>query len=220
MISDIDRRNLLNLNPELNVLSIPAGIDSSLLRLEKKETIPFSLVHVGHTDWYPNYDGLNWFVSEVMPELVIRLPEIKLFIYGGGKTKDFKVPPPLKKYVQVVGYVENLWEELKDKSLAIVPLRIGSGIRLKILELLATGTNLITTSIGMEGIDIKDGQEVIVANSKEEFKERIINFFYNGYDRKSLCENGRKFINDNYVWKRITERFETEYEKLLSYLNS
>jgi glycosyltransferase involved in cell wall biosynthesis len=211
MISEVDKNNLLSLNPTLNVINIPAGVESSLLEIKKKEVIPYSLVHIGHTDWYPNSDGLNWFISDVMPELVKKLPQIKLFIYGGGNTYKFPVPTKLKENIHVVGYVENLWEELQDKALAIVPLRIGSGIRMKILELLATGTNVITTSVGFEGINLNDEEEIIVANSKIEFCQKIVQYFNNHFNTKLMSQNGRNFVANNYTWNDIATLFEDAY---------
>jgi glycosyltransferase involved in cell wall biosynthesis len=139
------------------------------------------------------------------------LPQIKLFIYGGGNTYKFPVPTKLKENIHVVGYVENLWEELQDKALAIVPLRIGSGIRMKILELLATGTNVITTSVGFEGINLNDEEEIIVANSKIEFCQKIVQYFNNHFNTTLMSQNGRNFVANNYTWNDIATLFEDAY---------
>jgi len=215
MISEEDKNSLLSFNPSLNVIAITAGIDENLLSFEKKEVIPYSLVHIGHTDWYPNYDGLLWFCENVMIEIIKILPEIKLFIYGGGNTHKFPIPKKLSNYVINKGFVPDLWSELQDKALAIVPLRIGGGIRIKILELLATGTNIITTSIGKEGIDITDGKEIIVADDAQMFKEKIIQYFQGSFDNKVITNRGKEFIKNNYLWNNIAARFESEYTKLI-----
>jgi len=215
MISKIDKKELLKFNPEVNVISIPAGVDNTLLEIPKKEVIPYSLVHIGHTDWYPNYDALNWFINEIFADLVREIPTMQLFIYGGGNTYKFPIPSRLKKYIRVIGFVENLWKELQDKALAVVPLRIGSGIRLKILELLSTGTIVITTSIGKEGIDVENAKELLIANSKEEIIKKILDFFQGRYDVVKLRENGRKLIAENYTWSVIAAKFEKVYYELI-----
>lgn len=215
MISEEDKNSLLSFNPSLNVKAIPAGIDENLLNFTKKEIIPYSIVHIGHTDWYPNYDALLWFCENVMIDIIQIFPEIKLFIYGGGNTYKFPIPQKLKNYVINKGFVLDLWSELQDKALAIVPLRIGGGIRIKILELLATGTNTITTSIGKEGIDITDGKEVIVADDSLMFKEKIIQYFQGGFDNDVIATRGKEFIKKNYLWSKIVAKFESEYTKLI-----
>lgn len=215
MISNIDKKELLKFNPKVNVVSIPAGVDNTLLEIPKKEVIPYSLVHIGHTDWYPNYDALNWFINEVFHDLVREIPAMQLFIYGGGNTYKFPIPLSLKKNIRVIGFVENPWKELQDKALAVVPLRIGSGIRLKILELLSTGTNVITTSIGKEGIDVEHGKELLIADSKEEIFQKILEFFQGKYDVVKLRENGKKLIAENYTWSGIAAKFEKVYDELI-----
>jgi len=215
MISEEDKNSLLSLNPSLNVKAIPAGIDENLLNFTKKEIIPYSIVHIGHTDWYPNYDALLWFCENVMIDIIQIFPEIKLFIYGGGNTYKFPIPQKLKNYVINKGFVIDLWSELQDKALAIVPLRIGGGIRIKILELLATGTNTITTSIGKEGIDITDGKEVIVADDSLMFKEKIIQYFQGSFENDVIATRGKEFIKKNYLWSKIVAKFESEYTKLI-----
>jgi glycosyltransferase involved in cell wall biosynthesis len=215
MISEDDKNSLLGLNPSLNVKAIPAGIDENLLSFKKKDVIPYSLVHIGHTDWYPNYDGLLWFCENVMIEIIKVLPEIKLFIYGGGNTYKFPIPKKLSNYVINKGFVNDIWKELQDKALAIVPLRIGGGIRIKILELLATGTNIITTSVGKEGIDIIDSKEVIVADDSQMFQQKIIQYFNGHFENESIADRGKEFIKKNYLWNKIASRFESEYTELI-----
>jgi len=215
MISNIDKKELLKFNPDINVISIPAGVDNTLLEIPKKEVIPYSLVHIGHTDWYPNYDALNWFINEVFPGLIREIPAVQLFIYGGGNTYKFPIPKKLRNNVVNKGFVSDLWSELQDKALAIVPLRIGGGIRIKILELLASGTNIITTSIGKEGIDVKNGKELLIADSKEEIIQKILDFFQGKYDVNKLRENGKKLIVENYTWAVIAAKFEKVYNELI-----
>jgi len=216
MISESDESKLKEMNPNIKTTVIPAGVNEELFKYEKKNIIPYSLVHIGQTDWYPNLDGLNWFVRDVFPELIKLEPRIKLFIYGGGNTKNYKVPKFLENNIEVVGFVENLWEHLENKALAVIPLRIGGGIRIKILELLAGGTNIITTDIGKEGIAVKDNRELIIANSKEEFVKKILGYFNNDYDSNQLTINGREFIKKYYTWDKIALAFDKMYKSLVN----
>lgn len=215
MISRQDEIELKKLNPAINTKYIPAGIDTSLLEYKKKEEIAFSLVHIGHTDWLPNYDSLKWFLSDIMPRLINQESKIHLYVYGGGNTKDFPVPQNVKDNVTIVGFVDNIWKEVLEKELAVVPLRIGGGIRIKILEMLAVGENIITTSIGKEGIDIFNEQEVLIADDADNFVKKILNFFSGKHDKDRMRINGKEFIKNNYTWNEIIKRFEAEYTYLL-----
>lgn len=215
MISETDEIRIKELNPKINVTSIPAGVESRLLEYNSTDIIPYSLVHIGHTDWFPNYDGLSWFVSKILPEIIKVYPQTTLYIYGGGKTSKFSVPSSVKQNVKIIGFVDNLWEEIIDKSLAIVPLRIGSGIRIKILELLAVGIPIVSTSIGKEGIDVVNDEHVLVADLEKEFINKILNFFNGIYDSESLIINGKKLISEKYTWDVIAEKIEKLYLSLI-----
>lgn len=163
MISEMDVRRLQRIEPALDAVAIPAGIESELLEYEHMETIPFSLVHMGHLDWYPNLDGLNWFINSIFPRVVDEYPATTLYVYGGGDQRGLLIPEKVRDNIKIMGYVDNIWKEILNKTLAIVPLRIGSGIRLKILEMLAVGMPIITTPIGKEGIEVQDNEHLLIA---------------------------------------------------------
>lgn len=216
MISKTDENELLKLNSDANTITIPPGIDPDLLGYKRKEVIPFSLVHIGHIDWYPNFDSLSWLITEIIPALVKINQNYHLYIYGGGKSKSVKIPDELRNNITNKGYVDNLWDELGNKALAIVPLRIGGGIRIKILEMLAVGMNILTTSVGCEGIEIIHKKHLLIADSKNEIINEVVSFFNGDYNTDQLRINGRTFISQNYIWDVIAENFEKEYMKLLS----
>ncbi|MGA8263301.1 MAG: glycosyltransferase family 4 protein [Ignavibacteriaceae bacterium] len=215
MITRKDEEEILSLNSSIKTTVISAGVEKSLLNLAvgvPKERC--SLFHLGPLEWLPNLDGLQWFVERIFPKIIEKFPDVRLYIYGKD-SENFEVSALLSKNIMKVGYVENLWAELKNKQLCVVPLRIGSGIRLKILELLAQGHNIVTTSIGKEGIDATDGKELIVADSESEFVEKIEAYFNGGYNNNELSLNSVELIKKKYCWETIGAHFEEEYLKLL-----
>ena len=153
--------------------------------------------------------------QEIFPLLINQYPQCKLYVYGGGNTKNFPVPQELSGNIIIVGYVENLWQEIQDKAIAVVPLRIGGGIRIKILEFLATGQIIITTSIGKEGIDVSNMQHLIIADTVEDFVQRIIDLFENRINTDNMIINGKNYIRENYIWQVIAKKIENEYKNLM-----
>jgi glycosyltransferase involved in cell wall biosynthesis len=216
MMSDEDEKQLKILNPNVKSIVIPLGIEKELLSISKGEPQPFSLVHIGSLQWYPNREGLDWFLNDIFPEVLKKYPHAKLYLYGGGVPQNFHLPENIKQNVIVKGFVEDIWKELKDKSLAVIPLRIGSGIRVKIMEMLAVGINIITTSLGKEGLEVEDGKELLVADSPGEFAEKIINFFENKFDSSQMSSTGRSFIEKKYLWENISQKFEQTYFELIN----
>jgi len=216
MMSEEDEKQLKLLNPDINTTVIPLGIERDLLNISRGTSQPYSLVHIGSLQWYPNREGLDWFLNEILPTVVESFPDTKLYLYGGGVPENYLLPENVSRNVIIKGFVENIWEELKDKSLAVIPLRIGSGIRVKILEMLAAGINIITTSIGKEGLAVDDNKELLTADSAGEFAEKIINFFENKFDSSRISCSGKSFIAENYLWENITKKFEQTYLDLIN----
>lgn len=214
MISKNDLHYIKSKNPKINAIDIPAGVDENLLTVKKSSIIPHSIAHIGQTDWYPNYDSLKWFISEIFPKVLENYPDSRLYIFGGGKTKDFPIPENVKNNVQNIGFVENLWDNLSAIELTVIPLRIGGGIRIKILELLASGNLIVTTSIGKEGIDVYNEKHLFIADTSEELIANIIKVF-DGFETTQIISQGREFISKNYLWDVIVKKFENSYHELI-----
>lgn len=215
MISPEDEKKLKIFNYKINSTVIPIGVESELFDIPLSLKNNHKIAHIGSLDWYPNRDGLNWFLQNIYSDILKTFPNTQLFLYGN-VTENFQINQEVKNNVVIRGFVENIWQEIKDFNLAIVPLRIGSGIRVKILELLAAGINVITTDIGKEGINLVDEKEVLIANNEKDFSQKIIKYFNGFYDALSIAENGRTFIKKNYRWEIIATKFEKTYYELIA----
>ncbi|MDP4173873.1 MAG: glycosyltransferase family 4 protein [Bacteroidota bacterium] len=214
MVSEEDESVLKCLNPKTKTLTIPAGVSSSLLDLQCSKILPFTIAHIGDMSWLPNYDGLTWYLNEVFPEVIKKIPQIMLYLYGKGN-ENLKIPEFLKHNITVVGYVKNIWDQLLDKQLCIVPLRVGSGIRIKILEMMAAGKSILSTSIGKEGIQVNDMNEILIADGPAEFIDKTVKFFDGKFDTKIMTEKSKDFVRENYIWEVISGKFEKAYLDLL-----
>lgn len=215
MITKSDEKELLGLNPKIKTQVISIGVEEKLLEMHNNDKIPFSMFHLGPLDWLPNKDGLEWFLAQIFPKVISKIPDAKLYIYSTGGDQ-LRIDKSLRKNIILEGYVDNIWEEVKDKELLIVPLRIGSGIRVKIIEMLAAGKSIVTTDIGKEGIDAIDGKHLLVSNKPDEFADKIVSFFNNEYDKEKICNNARELIKEKYTWSRIADEFESVYLDLIN----
>ncbi|MHB1688825.1 MAG: glycosyltransferase family 4 protein [Ignavibacteriaceae bacterium] len=214
MITSKDEQRLKELNPKVKTSMIGAGVDKELLDIKKKNILPYSIFHIGSLEWLPNYDGLMWYLEEIFPTIVAYQPKVKFFIYGIGAEK-LRIPASLQNNIIKVGYVKDLWNEILDKQLAVVPLRIGGGIRVKIIEMLGIGQNIISTSIGKEGIDADNKKHLLIADSAKDFINKTIAYFNNEYDSAQFSLNAKQLIKEKYTWEKIAEQFENEYSSLL-----
>ena len=215
LISEEDEKLLRRLDSSIRMKTITAGVDSSFLDIPVSENIEqFSLFHIGSMKWLPNKDGLHYFLDEIFPTVVDKYPSAKLYVIGLDTEKEV-IPEKLKNNVVALGFVDDIWEAVKDKRLGVVPLRIGGGMRIKIIEMMAGGKLLLSTSVAKEGIEVKDGVDSLVADEPLAFAQKIIDVFDGKVDERKLIENARILIREKYTWEEILRQFESEYLKLI-----
>ena len=184
---------------------VPAGIiaENKKQKIEIKDNLEISFL--GSLDWLPNIEGLNWFVKNVWKEIVENIPESKLHV-AGRNTPD-TIKQMQNKNLIVHGEVPDSKVFLSSFPIMIVPLLSGGGMRLKIMEALALGRVIITSSIGVEGIDAKDGKDVLIANTPKEFIDKI-KFCYSNPDKlQEISENAISLFQHRYNLNHIVDDF-------------
>lgn len=193
----------------------PIGIDGRDYEAEwKSYDKPISLSFIGTLDWMPNQEGLLWFLDNVWPTLHKRYPSLEFFIAGRNAPKkllEMKIPN-----VTVHGEVESAKDFINRHSVMIVPLLSGSGMRAKILEGMALGKVVLTTSVGVEGIEAKNRQEILIADTPEDFIKQIEWCFENKDMLRNMGLKAQELIAKEYdnlnVGKRLLGAYEEEKE--------
>lgn len=194
------------------VITIPFGIDPAKYP-ETHEAQEFpSLFSIGAMDWIPNSEGITWFLEKVWPGIHQKYPNLHYYIAGRHMPKWLAE----KRYpnVEVIGEVEDAMAFMRSKAILIVPLFSGSGIRIKIIEGMATGKPIISTAMGAEGIHCNHNQNIFIANTPEEFSECISDCVEN----KDLCDtigkNARDLIMAEYNCNLIISKLTAFYQKI------
>ena len=167
-ITDRDEEALLKMGNMKPSRVSQTGIDTSdLIPQAKKLEFP-SLFHIGSLEWAPNQEGLIWFVDKCWPRIHEKFPDLKFYVAGRNApawlAKRLSAPN-----IVIVGEVADAYEFMNSKSVMVVPLFSGSGMRIKIIEGMALGKPIVTTAIGTEGISTVSGINIMIANSDEEF---------------------------------------------------
>lgn len=151
------------------VTVIPFGVEPE--EVPGVEAEPDSLFHIGAMDWLPNQESVGWLLEEVWPVVHREVPRAKLYLAGR------KMPERWMKAqiegVSVVGEVPDAMYFIGSKKINVVPLLSGSGIRVKIIEAMSVGKTVVTTTVGAQGIDYTDGENLLIANTPEEFARQI-----------------------------------------------
>jgi polysaccharide biosynthesis protein PslH len=216
-ITERDLRIFRLLGYKGEALITPVGLNSRDYRanwqiFNKKLSIGF----IGALDWMPNQEGLKWFLENVWTENTHSDTEgwkkLRLHIAGRnapGWLRNVKV-----KNVQFIGEVPDAQRFMNDHAIAIVPLFSGSGIRVKILEAMMLGRVVLTTSMGLEGINARDGKEVLIANTAYEFAEKIDSCLNNPDTLREIGENARAFALIHFDNLEIATKVFNTYESL------
>jgi len=172
-----------------------------------------SLLFFGAGNYHPNTDGLLFFFREILPRLRARYPGITLRILGP------LIPPEIEAHagdgVEVTGLVEDIRPYLERAAVIIAPLRIGGGTRFKILEAMAMGKAVVSTAVGAEGIDVRNGSDIMLADRPEEFASQVGRLLEDAPLRQSMGKEARLLIEQRYSWAGSVDRLQEFYAELL-----
>lgn len=188
-----------------------AESDRTALRSERP-----TLLFIGALDYEPNTEAVEWFARDVMPLLAVKVPDVQVRIVGRGSSRVTWVGDI--EGIELVGSVESVEPELQGADAAIVPIRVGAGTRLKVVEALANHLPLVTTSIGGEGIALTNGEDALIADDAEAFASACVRVLTDGQLRQRLADRGAELFKARYDWERIeAEISDLAYEVVNKY---
>ncbi len=173
------------------------GIDSSMLIPNSKNLEHPSLFHIGSLDWAPNQEGLIWFLDNCWNDIHEKYPELKFYIAGRNAPVWFQRKLGLPNVVYK-GEVDDAYKFMNSKSIMMVPLNSGSGMRIKIIEGMALGKPIVTTTIGTEGISTTSGENIIVAQDKQGFVDAVSELIENYEFFTNISRNAIEYIHRNF----------------------
>lgn len=195
-------------------LVVPVGFDPQAYEpLYHHYSNRLSIGFIGSLDWIPNLEGLDWFLQEVWPGLHAACPDLELHI--AGRNTPERLLSLHQENISVHGEVADAQAFIKAHTIALVPLRSGSGMRVKILEAMALGKVVLTTSLGLEGIPARDGQEVLLADEPAAFLQQI-QFCQIAPDRLTqIGQNARHLVEEHFDRSGIAERLLSAFVHLV-----
>ncbi|MEZ4798329.1 MAG: glycosyltransferase family 4 protein [Flavobacteriales bacterium] len=188
-ISDEDKKRFQSLGVHTPIINIPFGIDYHNYQIQETGEPELALFHLGSMDWSPNQEGIAWFLNEIWPKVHANKPSLKLYLAGRNMPEYFTRGNWPNVYV--IGEVEDAKAFMQSKSIMIVPLLSAGGVRVKIIEGLALGKAIISTSIGAEGIDCNHDEQMLIADSVGEWVKGINRLLEEPGLLKKLGEAGK-----------------------------
>jgi glycosyltransferase involved in cell wall biosynthesis len=186
-----------------HVTVVPNGVDATLYMPSDTDDVPpRSLVFSGSMDWRANQDAIQWFIDEVHPLLVAQ-GDYQFHVVGRSPPSWLQDPARVPRQVVVTGAVDRVQPYIANAAVYVVPLRVGGGSRLKILEALSMGRAVVSTAVGAEGLDVTPGVDIVIADSAADFAAATEALWRDQSGRQRLGAAGRALIERQYRWEQI-----------------
>jgi len=215
-VSDPDARLLESMSGRDDVVTVPNGVDTTFFTPLADRRPAREMVFVGGFTWFPNEDAIRHFVADILPLVRQRHPDVTLTVVG--KQPDTPAVRALAAQagVRLTGQVEDIRPRVQGAAVYVVPLRIGGGTRLKILDALAMGSAIVSTRIGCEGIEVTDGQDILMADSPQDFADAVCRVLDDATLRERLGRAGRALVERRYDWRAVAQDMLAVYDGLVT----
>jgi glycosyltransferase involved in cell wall biosynthesis len=205
---------LARVAPRTPTTVIVNGVDLHYFTPSDEPPMPRTLVFNGILDYRPNLDAAYHLVDEIMPLVSARFPEAKLKIIGRGYPADIK--RLTRDNVEVIGRVPDLRPHMTQSAVSVVPIRMGGGTRLKVVEGLAMGLPMVSTTLGCEGVSVHDREHLLIGDDAESFAARIVELFENPAFGRELGLAGRALMEREYSWDLGGELLDGVYRDVIT----
>ena len=219
-MSDSDKRIMQELIPELTVDLVPNGVDAEYFKpfAKKYRSDKKMLLFVGNFKWLQNREAVKILVKEILPLIQSKLSAVKLWIVGRHPTQEilrFSTPE-----IKISSDIEDIRTAYKESDVLIAPIYGPGGTRYKILESMAAGLPVITTSTGIEGLGATHEQEALIDDTPAGIAKQTVRLLTNEALYKNLAIQGRKLVVKNYNWKIIADKLDSIYQRAAYEKNS
>jgi sugar transferase (PEP-CTERM/EpsH1 system associated) len=187
---------------------VPTGVDLEYFRATRPRPAGSrELIFIGSMDWMPNDDGIRWFASEVFERIQQRIPDARLTVVGRSPSAALRGLAARNPAIEVTGTVADVRPYLERAAISVVPLRVGGGTRLKIYEAMAMGIPVVSTTIGAEGLPLRHGEQLLIADDPGEQAAAVCALLSDGQRAAALAANALRHVQEHCSWEAVAERF-------------
>jgi polysaccharide biosynthesis protein PslH len=210
-VSDRDAEALRAAAGPISCTTVPNAVDVEYFKPTDEPVEPGGLVYVGGLGWHPNLDAIDYFAEHILPKIAAVAPEVRLTVIGQLPGNNVIEHWRGNARVRCAGLVDDIRPLVARAAVFIVPLRIGGGTRLKILDALAMGKAVVSTAIGCEGLAVTHGRDILIADDAAEFAAAVVRVLQDASLRLALGRHGRACVEEHYRWPAAARRMETAY---------
>lgn len=201
-----DFKNLVSQSPA--VTPILNGVDCEMFKPAQEPYNPHSLVFTGAMDYFANVEAVRFFAREILPLIIRNVPDVKFYVVGSNPAKEIVDLGKKHPNILVTGYVDSVRPYVVNSAVFVAPMRIARGVQNKILEAMAMGVPVVTTTLGFEGISARPGRDIFVEDLPESFAKQVIHLMQDNRLRREISENSRRSVERFYNWSMNLEKLE------------
>jgi glycosyltransferase involved in cell wall biosynthesis len=213
VLTERDARALRDLNPQTPTVVIPNGVDIDFFTSTGYEPDEPALLFVGNYDYSPNADAALRLARNIFPRIKQQVPRAHLYLVGGNP------PPELKACasdsIEVTGRVPDIRPYFEFSLIFVSPLRLGAGIKNKVLEAMAMEIPVVATLLSCDGIPVTQGRHVLMGETDEDLINAVLRLLRDANLRQTLRRNGRRLIEDHFTWQRVADQYESLYQQVI-----
>ncbi|GLI39228.1 glycosyltransferase [Geobacter hydrogenophilus] len=213
-VSELDRDVLVNMGVTIPISVVPNGTNTEFFKPMGRPPIENSVLWLGHMDVHTNRDAVLYFWREICPLIRQRKPDATIIFVGTAPPREIADAAAGDPRVRVTGFVDDIRTYVDEARVVVVPIRIGSGTRLKILDAMGMGKAIVSTSVGCEGLAVEHGRNILVADTPESFAEGVMSVLADNNLREALELNARDCAF-TYDWSKLCEEQERTYQAAL-----
>ena len=192
------------------VYDIPTGVDVDFFKPNgASNPRPNSLVFTGSMDWLPNEDAINYFTQQILPLIRNSVPDVSITVVGRNPSRKLQELGRRESSITVTGRVDDVRPYMEKAAAYVVPLRIGGGTRLKIYEALAMEKPTISTTVGAEGLDISNGEHILLADTPADFANAVVRVFREPQFAQQLGSRAAHTVRERFSWNKVAAEFDS-----------
>lgn len=217
-VSDTEAAYFRRYAGDVPVVVVPNGVDTSRIQPNRRPADRPMMLYTGRMDYRPNSDAAVWFCRSILPAILAEVPDAHLMVVGREPADEVRALAALPA-VTVTGTVPDVRPYYEQAAVAVVPLRAGGGTRLKILEAMAAGVPVVSTSIGCEGLDVEPGRHLLVADDEQGFARETIRLLKDAPTGRALSARARELAVARYDWESVGQRLLSAYQLAITHFH-
>jgi polysaccharide biosynthesis protein PslH len=203
VVSENEKKLLMQINPETKIEVVPNCINFADYQEVQQLPEPDTLIFSGSFKYYPNYEAVSWFLGNVYSKIHAIRPNVHLVVTGD----HANLPLPNACNVVLTGFVDDVKSTIARSWVSLAPILSGGGTRLKILESMALGVPVVSTTKGAEGLEVKNEKHILIADTPEEFSAAVLRLLSEPGLRERISADANQLIKEKYDWKVVFPRF-------------